>query len=199
MSSSNSTKSPPKSKGRSQAGAEQYSLSATVSEPAAETEPRLFTIRIKSPITPEGRTMYEEAAHLILQSFHWDQLFENYGPGKGPRFKRDVLIPLLVPLYGSRSRQKEVMRQEEAQDNVHHAQLDAIEWQESEVEHKIVLDELYTERGDLEKMYDELKGLKDWKQCSKYKDLESRIERENKDFAQRKAERGGCGVESLRG
>ncbi len=188
MSSSKSIKSPPKTKGRSQAASEQHSLSEILSEPAPETEPRLFTVRIKSPNTPEGITMYEEAAHLILQSFHWDQLFEKHGPDKGSRFKRDVLLPLLVPLYGSRSRQKEVMRLETAQDDWEYEQLDAREWQESEREHKMVLDELYAERNDLEKMYDELKGLKDWKQCSKYKNLESKVEKENQDFTQRKAE-----------
>ncbi|KAL8877059.1 MAG: hypothetical protein Q9198_004851 [Flavoplaca austrocitrina] len=154
MSSSKSTKSPPKSKGRLQAAKEQHSLSETVSEPTLETELRLFTVRIKSPITPEEIAIYEAAAHLILQSFHWDQLFEKYGSDKGSRFKRDVLIPL-----------------------------------ESEREHQRVLDELYAELNDLEKMYDELEGLKDWKQSSKYKNLEARIGKENKDFAQRKAER----------
>ncbi|KAL9024154.1 MAG: hypothetical protein Q9180_007979 [Flavoplaca navasiana] len=183
MSSSKCTKSPPKSKGRSQAASEQHSLSATVSEPAPETELRLFTVRIKSPITPEGQTMYEEAAYLILNTSDWDRLFEKYGAEKGPCFRRDVLTSLLTPLYGSRSRQKEVMKHEEAQDNAHHEQLDAKEWQESETEHERVLDELYAERNDLEKMYDELKGLRDWKQSSKYKNLELGIKKENMDFA----------------
>ncbi|KAL8887207.1 MAG: hypothetical protein Q9215_005193 [Flavoplaca cf. flavocitrina] len=189
MSSSKCTKSPSRSKGRSQAASEQQLLSATVSEPAPETELRLFTVRIKSPSTPQDIAMYEAVAHLILQSFHWDQLFGKYGSDKGSRFKRDVLLPLLVPLYGSRSRQKEVTRLETAQDDWEYEQLDAREWQVSESEHERVLDELYAERNDLEKMYDELKGLKDWKQSSRCKNLEARIGKENKDFAPRKAEK----------
>ncbi|KAL8883771.1 MAG: hypothetical protein Q9192_007007, partial [Flavoplaca navasiana] len=140
MSSSKSPNLPSTSKGRLQAASEQYSLSATVSEPAPETEPRNFTISSK------GR-----------------------------------------------------MRLETAQDDSNYEQLGAREWQVSEREHERVLDEIYAERNDLEKMYDELKGLKGWKQCSTYKDLELRIQRENKGFAQRKAERGGGRVEGLRG
>ncbi|KAL9608116.1 MAG: hypothetical protein Q9204_009259, partial [Flavoplaca sp. TL-2023a] len=159
------------SKYRLQAAAEQHSPSEKVSEPATKTELRLFT-------------------HTSFYNpFIGTNCSENAAPTRAHALKETILIPLLVPLYGSRSGQKEVMRLETAQDDLEYERLDAREWQEREKEHERVLDELYAERSALDKMYDELKGLKDWKQCSKYKNLESRIEKENRDFTQRKAEK----------